>query len=205
MATYEIEEEILPNPIRKTPQFQDHLSQQEAIRACLKNQQEWKKLIDSTRWCRIQVFSKLNNKRRKVLFIKQCEIKDDLKLLKNENFDLIPIVLFTAKGHEIHHVMILKIDNSNVGISMIYNNSSNSVIVTGIHLDKTRICIQHQWISLEHLKECNHECLNNFNTNIDHLQIGNVDADANRIKDLKGKYEKLGKKYDELMKLMRRN
>ena len=68
---------------------------------------------------------------------------------------------------------------------MIYDNSSKSIKATGIHVNREMIYAQHQWISLEHLEECNHKCLNNFVTYIDHLRIGNVDEDENKIKALR--------------------
>jgi len=202
MKKYNLGKHEVPRPVRKSEKFMVQYKQKEAIKASLSNPEKIKKLINKTKWCRIKVFSKLNKKRRKTLFIKQFEFQDDLRkknAFESQDLELIPIVLFTRTGYNIHHVIILKIDNSNVGISLIYDNSSNSAKVTGIHIDKDMIDIQHQWMSLEHSQECDHDCLNNFVSHIDHVEIGNVDADANRIKDLRGKYDKLEQEYRALL------
>ena len=151
----------------------------------MKNSKRLNELINRIKWCKIPVFDKRDNNRRRTLLITKPEFISDIK---NKNkcaaLDLIPILMFRKDNYEIHHVIIVQIDNGiNVGISLLYDSRANRANITGIHIDKSLLIKAHQWISTQHRKEC--ECFDNFNSTINHLSVGNPDDDQNKINALK--------------------
>jgi len=141
----------------------------------------------------VPIFSKLNNKRRKPLEILPNEFKEELKV-KNNITDLktIPILMFKGKLSQIHHVIIVKVGNDNIGVSLAYNVKMKMWQVTGIHIDEESIYNQHRLVSLKHNDTC--KCFDNFQTNIDHLMIGNIDNKENTLCNLRNTVNDLKKR-----------
>lgn len=72
----------------------------------------------------------------------------------------------------IEHLWIISIDmNISIGISFIFQPQTMSVGVTGIHLDKDYLQIQHELVLPDH--DCH--CFDTFNSYISDLKIGNPD------------------------------
>ena len=163
-----------PLPIRASKLFTDQLNQCQMIKENITEG-----LIDNSSWTKLPVFMRKENNRRRSLLIRKSEFMDDIRNKNDFNeIQLIPILMFRNCNYEIHHVIILEIDNGiNIGLSLIYREEK--VEVTAIHTDKSSLYSQHQWISLHHMNEC--ECFDSFNSSINHLSIGNPD-------DLQNKY-----------------
>ena len=73
---------------------------------------------------------------------------------------------------------------------------NDQVEITGAYMDKTFLIGQHQWISPQHMNQC--ECFDNFKTSIHHLAIGNPDDMTNRMKNLEMDKTKLESQIEEL-------
>merc|ERR1712228_377652 len=108
---------------------------------------------------------------------------------KEQKCNIISIVMFNdstkTNEYQIEHVWIVRIDETDIGISFVYDNYQKRFIVNGIHVDKESIINQHELIALPG-HDCH--CLDNFQSNITEIKIGNPDADKNRYKDMKKRF-----------------
>ena len=167
------------------------------------NSEKWNEIIKSTKWCKVTVFSKRSdnkkkNKRRKILKIIPDEFKKNLKYNKVVQVKQIPILLFKNNHPEIHNAIIVNMDNDYIGISLIYDEKINKVVVTGIHIDVSSLYEQYQWISSAHRKA--YKYFHDLTTTIDHLEIGNIDDDKNTIYNLKSNILRLKTEKENLEK-----
>merc|ERR1712157_167932 len=73
-----IKEDKLPKSFHETEKFKTYSMDKSQIENVLKNKEKRQKLIDSTAWHKVDIFNKINNKRRMTLsltkpeFMKQC-------------------------------------------------------------------------------------------------------------------------------------
>eukprot|EP01084_Bolivina_argentea_P200243 342438_1 len=173
----------LPTASRSNFIFQSQLKMGNDIKILLKSDKQRKKFIMNTQWHKIKIFCKLNHKRRTTLSMTTQEFIQDLKQNTNfNNLELIPILMFYDTYHRVVHLWIVTIhQNVNIAISLIYNKGT--IEATGIHIERSLILKQHQWISTVcNSNEC--KCLNIFTSSFNCIVIGNPDSDKNRIKDL---------------------
>eukprot|EP01084_Bolivina_argentea_P013842 25930_1 len=195
-TTFDIKISQLPTPTRQRWTFIQQFQHGTVIKHSLETIGEIDKLIAITKWHKIPVFAKPNNKRRKTLSIRNAAFTDDLIKCNNySNIELVPILLFDDNYYRIEHVLIVTVcDNINIGIALDWNE--NQIKVNGIHIIKEHIERQHGWISREHNEEC--KCLSDFTSSINHLAIGNPDTDKNKIKDLQKRNQKWKDSFDDL-------
>ena len=91
----------------------------------LMDETKYGQLINKSKWSKIPIFNHKESNRRKALLITKSEFMKDLKSRgsSNNKIDLIPILMFNKDKYEIHHIMIVEINNdTNIGISFIYDN-----------------------------------------------------------------------------------
>ena len=102
------------------------------------------------------------------------QLGEATKNVNNNNVELIPILMFNIdlNTYWIEHIWIINIDtNISIGVSFKYQPSTMSVTVSGIHLDKDYLQIQHELVLPDH--DCH--CFDGFNSHISDLKIGNPD------------------------------
>ena len=180
----------LPQRVSDTDFYKDQLRQKEQIYHDLMEPRKRKRIIFATKWTRIQILNSINNKRRKCLQIQRQEFqkdisKKDFSSLKRS--DLFPILMFTGNGYKIHYVILFEVDNgTNIGISFIYDNKSKQTEVIGIHIDKSLLIRQHQWIAC---KDC--KCLSSFISSFNCLEIGDPNSKQNEINLLREEIDML--------------
>eukprot|EP01083_Nonionella_stella_P058356 152861_1 len=193
-----------PKSLYDTVLYKSYLIQQQRIVSVISNVDSMRNLINNTQWHRIDIFNKVNNKRRMHLFLTKPEfMKECRQFVVNHwksnalSFDLIPILMFNDECNEywIEHVWIIRIDEEDISIGISFKYTiNNQVKVAGIHLDKELLIDQHQLIVPNH--ECH--CLDAFESNINYLSIGNPDDSLNKIKYYKQQIEELTKCKEQL-------
>ena len=192
-----------PSDIKNTGVFREQLKQKKVIDAFLNDSQAFQSLIKKTNWSKIPLIGRVNNNRRRPLLIRKPEFIKDIENKNNmDNKSTIPIIMYNKNTFEIHHVLIVEIDKGiNIGISLIYNQTTKKVKVTGMHTDKSLLMKAHQWISLKHKKEC--RCFDNFRSTINHLSIGNPDDAQNRLNAMRIEKNKLEQEVKRLKNRLR--
>jgi len=127
-------------------------------------------------------------------FIEYCK--------NNTDWTLIMISMsYNNTGNDPEYLSIIKTDpdEGDIGVSYKYDSNTDSIIITGFHIDKTAIMEQHLLaMPSKHHMECN--CLNswNDNPNITHLTIG----DPNQHEKDKDRLREEVEKTKEAMNLM---
>eukprot|EP01083_Nonionella_stella_P125491 379591_1 len=161
-----------------------------------------RQIIHKTKWHKMRVFHpqtkmqiKEYNKRRVTFSISKTEFIDTFThFVDNERGvkPLIPIIMFATadNGYRVEYIQFVSIrEDSDIGISYVYNHRKNTIQPSGIHLNKNNILHQHQLADPHH--DCH--CLDEFRSIIDDLHIGNPDEDKNRCKDLQKRLKCLQK------------
>eukprot|EP01083_Nonionella_stella_P270871 917492_1 len=163
----------------------------------------------SVKWNKLHVFHVMNNKQRLTFSITKTQFIECFQrsCTTNKGCALIPIIMFNNNSYRVEYVQIVRIrDDIHIGVSYIYNHSRNCFEPTGIHLNKDKLLRQHQLADPHH--DCH--CLDDFQSIIDALYIGNADDNQNRgqiqskndslkaqIKDLQIENSTLKQKCDE--------
>eukprot|EP01083_Nonionella_stella_P240518 840732_1 len=167
--------------------------------------------IFKTKWHKLPVFHTMNsnkeikeyNKQRLTFSITKTEFIDVVERFvhhESQCAPLIPVIMFNCNGYRVEYIQIVRIRNdSDIGISYVYNPNKNCIKATGIHLNRENILHQHQLADPYH--DCH--CLDSFQSIIDDLHIGNPDDDKNRVKDLQKKNCALKKKNEDLTAQMK--
>eukprot|EP01084_Bolivina_argentea_P024766 46110_1 len=129
------------------------------------NRKQLKKLIDSTVWPDINVFSNPNATELTILSMNKS---DFIEIINNNmnNINLLPIIVFNDNNEShIEYICMVKIfDDVDIGISLKYIPQMNDIKVTNIYLDKKQI--QNKLIG-------SHPQFNCLNNNIYTLIINN--------------------------------
>jgi len=188
-----INESMLPKSSRMNDQYQCQLNHGKKVENILKNKQKRDKIMNQTKWQKVFIFNKKKTKERITLsatkheFAKQCE-----QFVNGGEMKIIPSLMFgddsywSEHSYWIEYLLIIEYHKDvHIGISFKYNSIDNTVIPTGIHLDKDSILKQHQLGFPNHY--C--QCLNNFRTNVHDFRIGNPDDLQNRINCQKNEIE----------------
>eukprot|EP01083_Nonionella_stella_P125490 379589_1 len=155
-----------------------------------------RQIIHKTKWHKMRVFHpqtkmqiKEYNKRRVTFSISKTEFIDTFThFVDNERGvkPLIPIIMFATadNGYRVEYIQFVSIrEDSDIGISYVYNHRKNTIQPSGIHLNKNNILHQHQLADPHH--DCH--CLDEFRSIIDDLHIGNPDQHLNQCKDLQNR------------------
>merc|ERR1712218_446129 len=157
---------------------------------------------------KVDIFNKINNKRRMTLsltkpeFMKQCTEFVN-KQNENDGVNLIPILMFNNGNNEywIEYVMIVTLEQGiDVGIAFKMIPNHDIITVSGIHLDKVYLQCQHELVLPQHTG-CH--CLDTFESNINYLSIGNPDDQLNLIKYYKQQINGLTKYRDYIDELLK--
>eukprot|EP01083_Nonionella_stella_P124864 377313_1 len=133
----------------------------------------------SVKWNKLHVFHVMNNKQRLTFSITKTQFIECFQrsCTTNKGCALIPIIMFNNNSYRVEYVQIVRIrDDIHIGVSYIYNHSRNCFEPTGIHLNKDKLLRQHQLADPHH--DCH--CLDDFQSIIDALYIGNADDNQNR-------------------------
>merc|ERR1719361_3298337 len=107
-----------------------------------------RQIIKKTKWNKMPI--KQNGQGMECVITKKESGRIINELNDFQNPTLIPIIMFDNESNDysIEFVWIVRIrEDSNVGISLIYNAKKRRVEIKGIHTDKQLILDQHQLIS----------------------------------------------------------
>ena len=150
--------------------------------------QKFNQKIALIKWNKVTIYNKQGVKKneeirwtlRPEVFRKYCK--------KNEICKCVPIVMsYDNIDTAIQYLVIIKTESKkcDIGISVKYDSSTNSIFITGLHIDKSSVLKQHQ-IAMPHghIHECS--CLDIWDddTSITHLTIGDVNYNATLHKKL---------------------
>ena len=180
----------LPISWRTSQRFQTELNYGKEIKKILSNPKQRQEIINKQPWHKIDVFNRINNKRRMTLSLTKPEFIIQLTDFNNNYYNnnnnnnnnndiqLIPILMFNNQGKTfwIEHIWIVTIDKGiNIAISFksIIDEKEGYVQIGGIHLDKEYLQCQHELINPNHGLNC--KCFDNFQSHISDLKIGNPD------------------------------
>merc|ERR1712130_400906 len=98
--------------------FKSYKMHQNRIKNLLMDNQKIQSLINKTAWHRVDIFNKVNNKRRMMLYLTKPEFMDQCREFINkrdddDDIDLIPILMFNDNEYSnefwIEHVRIVTI------------------------------------------------------------------------------------------------
>ena len=134
----------IPKPIDLKELFSSELETQINIDKVLNNIESFTKLLNTTNWNNIDIFTKKIDNKKVVLtmeknkFIAKCIHQVHKNMEINADQKSIPILMFNPqKEPSIEFIKILEIaEYVNIGMSFKYDTHKSSVFVTGIHLDK---------------------------------------------------------------------
>merc|ERR1712113_561394 len=165
-SEYKIAPDLLPQSAQDQSSFIECLKEIDTVKTLLQQPTIINRIIFKTKWHKIKIYSKRNNKERNVMHLTKNEfvIKCQNKINPDSDNEILPIVVFDKhKKHYPSHQYILIMDLSeqhSIGISFKFNSKTGEIYVTGIHLDKESILMLHQLINPQHMESCT--CLERF-------------------------------------------
>eukprot|EP01083_Nonionella_stella_P199501 731501_1 len=164
--------------------FMQRSNHEDQIIAMLSDVPRMQKMIQDTKWNKIDVFNKENGKSQKkmVLYIEPQHLIKILQdaLKEKQNYELISILMFNDDNdHWIEFIQTVRIGTTtDVGISFKYDPKRKTVKPTGIHLDGNRIGKQHALVSPCDIRHH----LQGFESDLTHMKIGDLNKDETQLK-----------------------
>ena len=199
MNKYNVSINDLPISIYDTNKYKTMLNDEWKIKSVLMDITKRTNLIKQCQWHKINIFKRINNKRRMTLsctkpefILKVINFSNKLQQESVNNFghegynansrpnngiNLIPIILFNENERDfvIEWCWIIRIEcnpnNIDIAVSFRFDDHNNCVKIKSIHLDRDYLLEQHQMASPNH--DCH--CFDQFNSYIDDLAVGNPD------------------------------
>ena len=159
----------------------------------LSSEEAAKKAMSVPDWRKIRVFKrerKDHNKMRMVLMLQEQYLREHIHQMLAEPKQLIPILMFRASDHRVEFVCPVRINNQDVGFSLMLKGAEQEtkVHITGIHLDRDYIQSAHHLVSSWlHISKC--QCFRDWKSSNQGIEIcGNNDNRENDRNDLSIKY-----------------
>eukprot|EP01084_Bolivina_argentea_P255401 429557_1 len=188
---------ILPISPRNNKIFQIQLQQ------VLNALRQWNvsKKFNKIKWNKVNSYYRQAGDERTTLSLKNEKFKRYFSVFVRNRHDecddinIFPILMFNnSNKYWIEYVFIVEIKGSNIGISFGYNAKKGIIEVTGIHLDKNSLYVQHKLALPNH--KCH--CLDNFISNYSDIKIGEFNEEKDKIKQLKTQLKQYKLMYKEL-------
>jgi len=187
MSKYNLNLYDLPISIYDTNKYKSMLNDKWKIKSILMDISSRTNLLKQCQWHKINIFKRINNKRRMTLSCTKPEfiikvVNFSNKIGVNNDINLIPIILFneTDRDFVIEWCWIIRIEwnpNIDIAVSFRFDDHNNCAKIKSIHLDKDYLMDQHQMALPNH--DCH--CFDHFNSYIDDLAVGNPDDLKNKI------------------------
>lgn len=181
ISKYNLSINDLPISIYDTNKYKTMLNDEWKIKSVLMDITQRTDLLKQCQWHKINIFKRINNKRRMTLsctkpefIVKVINFSD--KSVGSNDINLIPIILFNENERDfvIEWCWIIRIEwnqSIDIAVSFRFDDHNNCVKIKSIHLDRDYLLEQHQMASPNH--DCH--CFDQFNSYIDDLAIGNPD------------------------------
>eukprot|EP01084_Bolivina_argentea_P087458 157966_1 len=139
-------------------------------------------ILKNCDWDKIPIICRKDDKLRITASVTKEQLVIREKRFNANQINLIPIIGYNTK--QVSFVWIIKIDTHiYIALSLGFeqqNNGINDITINGVYLDKSDLLIRHYLAYPPHMNEC--KCLNEFESIIDDINIGNPDLWFNKIK-----------------------
>ena len=180
---------LLPLSVYDTNKYKIMMENGWKLRSMLLDKSLRDSLINKCQWHKVNIFKRINNKRRMTLSYTKPEFMIKLNQFSQEkernnddnDIKLIPVLLFSDIEIDfvIEWIWIVSIEiNIDIAISFRFDdNDKNQIKVKSIHLDCDYLKEQHLIASPNH--DCH--CFDEFKSIISDLKIGNPDDLQNKI------------------------